>query len=64
MKRRIPQTECTPPRKIRKIDYVKLARKSGEDAYTSVKEAGLPEEIALTFRKVFGTPVEPEFRIS
>jgi len=50
------------PKKLRRIDYDKLASESGEEAYRSAKEAGLPEDIALNLRKVFGAPLEPEFR--
>ena len=64
MKQRVNGEQSEPPMKLRKVDYVKLAKICGKDAYESAREAGLPEETALTFGKVFGTPVEPEFRIS
>lgn len=59
-----PKTAKTVSLKRLHVDYEKLAEESGEEAYRSAKEAGLGEEVASTFRRVFGTPVEPEFRTS
>lgn len=49
---------------MHKIDYEEFARESGEEAYQNAKRAGLPEEVALRFKVVFGTPIDPEYRTS
>jgi len=56
--------EARPAVQMHKVDYEELARESGEEAYQNAKQAGLPEEVALRFKDVFGTPIDPEFRTS
>lgn len=46
------------------FDYDGFARVAGRIAFEEAKEAGLSEEVAKKFERIFGAPIEPEYRLS
>jgi hypothetical protein len=50
--------------KVLKVDYDAYARKRGEEAEQTALAMGLPPDEVAEFRRVFGSPLDLEFRWS